>query len=461
MMNSREIPSPPPIPPPKPPSHRKKLVPRPPGMRRKSFTSTAILDTKEATPNKPSPPPSLSKKSPPSYAKKSSYRNRRVSFSDMFGGSIESGPSPSPIKQPPVTYHQNHRYAKEIKTTIQPPPLPSQKNTSSVTYHPPTCTSTPSMQPPLPPPLPPSSPHPSSFSASSPSQPSQPSQPIDALEETVEETLQQRRNVQDIKTYGKASKHRTMAETSELLKHQKYHEDRMTTLEARTKNTNHKFGKVKKNKRRNTMMGIKAGEIIHRTKVQLEVDQVTELRNIFHLLDKDMDGLLQEDQLLTALATVGVNPTRRIKYELKKRLPRNGVGGLKGKPNGVGFDTFLRIIRSTLLAQPAAVTEMDALAAMYDSPERPGVIKGHQLRHLLTGVQTSSNTALNSTETDLIFKSLGIMEDGDVNIHQYVDTVADGFIRVVDHRRIGDDYRKKIKQVKNRSKGMKSNLGYL
>jgi len=114
-----------------------------------------------------------------------------------------------------------------------------------------------------------------------------------------------------------------------------------------------------------------------------------------------------------------------------------------------------------LLAQPAAVTEMDALAAMYDSPERPGVIKGHQLRHLLTGVQTSSNTALNSTETDLIFKSLGIMEDGDVNIHQYVDTVADGFIRVVDHRRIGDDYRKKIKQVKDRSKGMKSNLGYL
>ena len=70
---------------------------------------------------------------------------------------------------------------------------------------------------------------------------------------------------------------------------------------------------------------------------------------------------------------------RRIKYELKKRLPRNGVGGLKGKPNGVGFDTFLRIIRSTLLAQPAAVTEMDALAAMYDSPERPGVIKGHPL----------------------------------------------------------------------------------
>ena len=317
------------------------------------------------------------------------------------------------------------------------------------------------MQPPLPPPLPPSSPHPSSSSPSSPSQPSQPSQPIDALEETVEETLQQRRNVQDIKTYGKASKYRTMAETNELLKHQKYHEDRMTKLEARTKNTNHKFGKVKKNKRRNTMMGIKAGEIIHRTKVQLEVDQVTELRNIFHLLDKDMDGLLQEDQLLTALATVGVNPTRRIKYELKKRLPRNGVGGLKGKPNGVGFDTFLRIIRSTLLAQPAAVTEMDALAAMYDSPERPGVIKGHQLRHLLTGVQTSSNTALNSTETDLIFKSLGIMEDGDVNIHQYVDTVADGFIRVVDHRRIGDDYRKKIKQVKNRSKGMKSNLGYL
>jgi Ca2+-binding EF-hand superfamily protein len=184
------------------------------------------------------------------------------------------------------------------------------------------------------------------------------------------------------------------------------------------------------------MLGLKTGSEVVQSKFHLEQDQLTKLENIFHLLDKDMDGYLQEDQLLTALTTVGINPTRRIKYELKKRLPRRKKPN--GQPQGIDFTTFSRIIRSTLIAQPTAVTEIDAVTKLFEDPKRPGVIKGHELRHLLTGVQTSSTTELSMDETNIIFQALGIMDDGDVNVHEYVDVVSDGLVRVVKHRRIDD-----------------------
>jgi Ca2+-binding EF-hand superfamily protein len=283
--------------------------------------------------------------------------------------------------------------------------------------------------------------------------------PIDSIETSLssDSTVKTRgpnsssptiRPVVSDKVHNVPVKRWSVSRTVEEAKHKKYHDNHMAALVANGTKSIVARANKKNRTRRNTMMGVKAGtEVVH-GRVQLENDQVEELRNIFHLLDKDMDGLLQEDQLLTALATVGVTPTRRIKFELKKRLPRKKNGS--GKPDGVGFETFMRIIRSTLLAQPAAVTEIDALAALYESPDRPGVIKGYQLRHLLEGVQTSSKTTLSVDETDMIFNSLGIMEDADVNVHQYVDTVSDGFIRVIDHRRIGDSYRNKItKKVKD------------
>jgi len=192
---------------------------------------------------------------------------------------------------------------------------------------------------------------------------------------------------------------------------------------------------VRGNYRGNTMMGLKTGEeVTAQGRFELKESSLTKLRSIFHLLDKDMDGKLEQDQLLTAFSAVGIRPTRRIKYELSKRLPKKNLG----KPTGIGFDMFARIIRSMLIAQPTAVTEMDALTELFETKAKPGVIKGHELRHLLTGVQTSSHTELSSREADVLFDQLGIEEDGDVRLHEYVDTVGGDLIRVVDHRRLGD-----------------------
>ena len=152
------------------------------------------------------------------------------------------------------------------------------------------------------------------------------------------------------------------------------------------------------------------------------------------MLDKDMDGKLEPEQLLTAFVAVGIRPTKRIKFELAKRLPKKS----SGKTVGIGFDMFARIIRSTLIAQPTAVTEIDALTELFETKDKPGVIKGHELRHLLTGVQTSSRTELTSHETDTLFDQLGIEADADVHLHEYVDTVGGGLIRAVEHRRLGD-----------------------
>ena len=55
-------------------------------------------------------------------------------------------------------------------------------------------------------------------------------------------------------------------------------------------------------------------------------------------------------------------------------------------------------------------------------------------------------------ETNIIFQALGIMDDGDVNVHEYVDVVSDGFVRVVEHRRIDDTGYRVGRTQKNRLK---------
>ena len=111
---------------------------------------------------------------------------------------------------------------------------------------------------------------------------------------------------------------------------------------------------------------------------------------------------------------------------------------MKPAKSGIGFNMFTKIIRAILIAQPTAVTEIDSLSALFESQDKHGIVKGHQLRHLLSGVQTSSNTHLNPQEADILFRNLGIRETDDVHLHKYVDQVGGDLIRVVDHRRLRD-----------------------
>ena len=448
-----EIPPPPPIPPPRPPSApppvSSRSIPRPPGMRRRSVTKADINETEVAQAIVVPPP------LPPSQTSSSDRNkpaNRRVSFLDETGVSIETGPTPPP----PLPPSQVPLPPSQVSLPSSQVPLPLSTTLSSPSVSPPSPVPP---SPPSPPPLPPPVPSPRSTTPPPPSRPmagyapstldftSLSSPPTDNRHANTTSNSQTTSATLGTETSTQKSDNWSMKPVVEMTQHKKIHDDRVSQLAAqgelplsRPKGQRGGSGSG----RRNTVLGLKNGTEIKRS-FQLDEDQTELLRNVFHLLDKDMDGLLQEDQLLTALATVGINPTRRIKYELKKRLPRSKNGSTRSE--GVGLDTFMRIIRSTLLAQPTAVTEIDALTAMYETPDRPGVIKGHQLRHLLEGVETSSNTKLSVTETDIIFQSLGIMEDADVNIHQYIDVVSDGFLRVVDHKRVGDNYhRKKLTQ---------------
>jgi Ca2+-binding EF-hand superfamily protein len=489
------IPPPPPIPPPRPPTIPRqttslssssllstktvtstspsaaKKVPRPPGMRRRSITKNSIETSVVATPKPPPPKPgTLSKK------KKNGANKRRISFADQCGFPIVSGPTPSPEKK---TVNISNSPSSLSSSTTSPPTAPTTPTTPSLSPPPP-----PKLSPPpktfaelkqlvevgeednednegdnepknakniksmkelpsrsipatptttstiLPPPLP-------STSSKTSSAPTKIDTPpgLHSIHKIPETTSSQQISIR-----------RRFIETVESATHQKYHDDRMKKLAKEGKIIPRNIKSEGARKRRNTMLGLKEGTEVLQSRFQLEKEQKTKLENIFHLLDKDMDGYLQEDQLLTALTTVGINPTRRIKFEIQKRLPRRKNS--KSQPQGINFETFSRIIRSILIAQPTSVTEIDAVTKMFEDPEKPGTIKGHELRHLLEGVQTSSQTQLSVNETDLIFQSLGIMEDADVNVHQYVDVVSDGFIRVVQHRRVGDNYRKKIKKGK-------------
>ena len=55
---------------------------------------------------------------------------------------------------------------------------------------------------------------------------------------------------------------------------------------------------------------------------ELHPSQEAELQTMFAILDRDMDGRLDFDQLCTAIEAVGIKPTARIKAELKRRMPK-------------------------------------------------------------------------------------------------------------------------------------------
>ena len=52
----------------------------------------------------------------------------------------------------------------------------------------------------------------------------------------------------------------------------------------------------------------------------------------------------------------------------------------------------------------------------------------------------------------MLFDQLGIEEDGDLRLHEYVDIVGEGLIRVVDHRRLGDQGARSWMAKRNKKK---------
>jgi Ca2+-binding EF-hand superfamily protein len=182
-----------------------------------------------------------------------------------------------------------------------------------------------------------------------------------------------------------------------------------------------------KNNTRQSMV-VKPGEL-RRRRFTINGSQKEELYSIFTLLDLDMDGRLMPEEVYVAMAAVGITPTEIIKKAIQKRLPKSAYF------NGIEFDTFTRIIKSTLTAQPVQRRDLQLLLDHY-SNNRDGTIGGEQLRTLLQ-IPTAANTQLSNKETNQVFAELNLSNDGLIEFGSYVDDVSDGFQRMLDEVPMG------------------------
>ena len=113
---------------------------------------------------------------------------------------------------------------------------------------------------------------------------------------------------------------------------------------------------------------------------------------------------------------------------------------------GVDFETFLRIIKSTLKSQPVVRGQLMAVLEFLD-PKRTGFVTIGQLKHVLGGVPTATNSQLTSSEVTMAFKELGLHDQPDdtrVVFERFVDTVSGGYVRMINNDQIG-----KLKFSKN------------
>jgi Ca2+-binding EF-hand superfamily protein len=125
---------------------------------------------------------------------------------------------------------------------------------------------------------------------------------------------------------------------------------------------------------------------------------VQQLRGIFAGFDLNRDNALQRDELVNALLSLGVKPTKSLLQEYFQ------ASTLDGK---VDLRTFIDTSMSSL--QDAGTVFEDVLSVFSGADTRgSGRVGVPELRHLLQNVQTGSQ--LSETETEDFLKMIGISD---------------------------------------------------
>ena len=84
-------------------------------------------------------------------------------------------------------------------------------------------------------------------------------------------------------------------------------------------------------------------------------DHIEKIFTIFNVLDKDMDGRLNDYEAVTALVSLGITPSRRVLNMMHHRLT------LMDKHLGIDFKTFVSVVRSILKEQPVRIRDINQL----------------------------------------------------------------------------------------------------
>lgn len=156
----------------------------------------------------------------------------------------------------------------------------------------------------------------------------------------------------------------------------------------------------------------------------LDTEHLRTLRIIFEMLDTDVDGRINDQQLRTAVTAVGIPPTRRFLARIKSFAGEDGVD----------FNTFVAAVEQKLLESPVDERDIKELFEQFrdDSRDKPGHVTTYHLHHVLAGIRTTHHTELTTEEVDELLEELKIEYTDPVDYVEFVRALTSGFVQIDD-----------------------------
>ncbi|KAM9807702.1 calmodulin-like protein 4 [Neosynchiropus ocellatus] len=143
----------------------------------------------------------------------------------------------------------------------------------------------------------------------------------------------------------------------------------------------------------------------------LKQDQIDEYKECFSLYDRQRNGKIAAQDLITVMRCLGSNPTPS---EVQRHLLSNSVG----QDGYMDFSTFLSVMHRQI-QQEAPEREILEAMRMADKEQR-GYILASELRAKLTGL----GEKLTHREVDELLKEAGVGTDGRVPCEEFAKAVT-------------------------------------
>ncbi|XP_075884667.1 calmodulin-like protein 4 [Nelusetta ayraudi] len=143
----------------------------------------------------------------------------------------------------------------------------------------------------------------------------------------------------------------------------------------------------------------------------LTQEQINEFKECFSLYDRQRNGKIDPQDLMTVMRCLGASPTP---FEVQRHLLSHSTGSA----GGLDFSTFLSIMHQQL-QQEAPEQEILQALRMTDR-EHSGFILVSELRTKLTAL----GEKLTDQEVDELLKEAGVGADGRVHCERFAKAVA-------------------------------------
>ncbi|KAG2256015.1 hypothetical protein Bca52824_075309 [Brassica carinata] len=139
----------------------------------------------------------------------------------------------------------------------------------------------------------------------------------------------------------------------------------------------------------------------------LTKDQIIEFKEVFCLLDKDGDGRITVEELLTVIRWLDQNPTEQELHDIITEIDSDGNATIE-------FAEFLNLMTNKLQENDAE-EELKEVFTVFDKDQN-GYISASELSHVMINL----GEKLTDEEVEQMIKEADLDGDGQVNYDEFV-----------------------------------------